>query len=35
MLCTPDMNLHVDKLTYYADVSYFASYEAGKALRHM
>ena len=35
MLCTPDMNLRVNKLTYYADVTYFASYEADKALRHM
>ena len=35
MLCTPDMSLHVNKLTYYWDVNYFASYEAGKALCHM
>ena len=29
------MNLHVDKLISYADVNYFASYETGKAMRHI
>ena len=35
MLCAPDMNLYVDKLTYYADVNCFTSFGTGKALRHI